>query len=207
MLGYSYLDASMPPEVDDENTADDMMSLLPNADTPRGVSSVEATKLAADAGRTLLYPPISIPRSEVASLWRELLTSLLEWITVMDFSLPTSLGEDEAHMFKSIQKLLTESNADLANKVMSLTAVTNFVPSERWSSGSFDVWEVLLLYLLLGSNNFFRSMPELINILFCAHMGFYYRSSLSSLCVACGSTVGITPSTRTPPPSPPAYTC
>ena len=131
----------------------DMLDKAFSSPKPAPVDKTPAAFLEQlKAATAVLQPPSSIPQSAVASLWRELLTSLLQWLPLVDFSLcgdqylaktlDPKTG-DEPSVFEQVQRLLREGDTDKFTR-----ETLREMNRSQFTTSQTDEWEVLLLYLL-----------------------------------------------------------
>lgn len=134
-----------------------------------------------------------VPLTQLTELYDELTSNLHAWMAEVRFGSEATAGP----VFGSTARLLEQrfSRPD-TNKYDSLDEImAKFDWSDR--EQRVKLWAILQLYLLVGSDNFFRSAPGAINLLFAIHAcHFFWGKEVSDLPTDTPSRVGIPPMTR-----------
>lgn len=121
-----------------------------------------------------LEPPTGMPIQDAAAVWGRLTDNLRAWVVEADFRSIAPrrrfFGGAPPHAFGPIQSLLAQHAASAGVKIAQLH---HQVPR---TGPTVEHWEVLLLLLAVGGDNFYRSAPECVNLLF---MSFYCEYKLA----------------------------
>ena len=106
--------------------------------------------------------PRSMPVRDLDALWKQLTECLLKWVSASNFK-RCGRGVREPNSFGPIQKLLRENGVKLKNLLTDLSV------SSCRQGPSIVHWQMLMLYLLVGSDNALRTAPECLCLLFAVH--------------------------------------
>ena len=111
---------------------------------------------------------VRIEAQQMAELWKELTSSLRPWFSEIRLR---KVARDEKLIFGSVQTLLRTHASELEEKLA--TTGWSAHPSVGSPSNNTYLWAMVQLYLLVGSDNFYRAAPDAINMLFTVHACAY----------------------------------
>lgn len=130
----------------------------PTEPSPESGADIERQALM-DRAADMLDKPRSMPLRDADALWQELMENLLKWISTADLC-GCGLGRKERKQFTVVQQLLREHGGELKQLMRDLQS------SSSSQGPSTPHFQMLLLYLLMGSDNVLRTAPECICLLF-----------------------------------------
>ena len=119
--------------------------------------------------------PESMPQHEATALWMQLTSNLRSWLLQVDFRMtPVRKISNKLELFKPIRAMLKKYGPNLSKRLSTLAQTAQV------SGPGAEHWEFLLLYLLMGQDNFFRVSPEVINLLFSVYYCSGYKHTLGA---------------------------
>ena len=126
------------------------------------LKSGETIAAVLDVAVKALEPPETIAHADTAAVWFELTDNLRTWLELVAHRelRRRSVASKQESLFTSIADLLIEFGGEMKKEVRGLAK------SAHQKGITPAHWEVVILLLLVGSDNFFRVSPEVINMLF-----------------------------------------